>query len=62
MKVYLNKLKNSKMFCNLCFYLELLKPIIHLSLNSQKEKIDIVCAAIAYGKVKGKLLKLKNKM
>ena len=42
---------------NLCFYLELLKPIASLS----KEKIDTVSAAIALGKVKGKLLKLKNK-
>ena len=42
---------------NLCFYLELLKPIASLS----KEKIDTVSAAIALEKVKGKLLKLKNK-
>ena len=56
-KGYLNKWKNSKMPVNLCFYLELLKPIASLS----KEKIDTVSAAIALGKVKGKLLKLKNK-
>ena len=56
-KGYLNKWKNSKMLVNLCFYLELLKPIASLS----KEKIDTVSAAIALGKVKGKLLKLKNK-
>ena len=49
------------MLLNLCFYLELLKPIMQLSLHFQKEKIDTVSAAIALGKVKGKLLKLKNK-
>ena len=60
-KGYLNKWKNSKMLVNLCFYLELLKPITQLSLNFQKEKIDTVSAAITLGKVKGKLLKSKNK-
>ena len=49
------------MLVNLCFPLQLLKPIIQLSLHFQKEKIDTVSAAIALGKVKGKLLKLKNK-
>ena len=34
---------------------------MQLSLNFQKEKIDTVSAATALGKVKGKLLKLKNK-
>ena len=34
---------------------------MQLSLHFQKEKIDTVSAAIALGKVKGKLLKLKNK-
>ena len=48
------------MLVNLCFYLELLEPIMQLLLNFQKEKIDTVSAAIAPGKVKGKLLKLKN--
>ena len=43
------------------FFLELLKPIMQLSLNFQKEKIDTISAAIALGKVKRKLLKLKNK-
>ena len=60
-KGYLNKWKNSKMLVNLCLYLELLKPFMQLSLNFQKEKIDTVSTAIALGKVKGKLLKLKNK-
>ena len=60
-KGYLNKWKNSKMLVNLCFYLELLKPITQLSLNFQKEKIDTVSAVITLGKVKGKLLKSKNK-
>ena len=60
-KGYLNKWKNSKMLLNLCFYLELLEPIMQLSLQFQKENIDTVSAAIAVGKVKGKLLKLKNK-
>ena len=50
-----------KMLVNLSFHLELLKPIMQLSLHFQKEKIDTVSAAIALGKVKGKLLKLKNK-
>ena len=54
-------MENSKMLLNLCFYLELLKPIMQLSLHFQKEKIDTVSAAIALGKVKEKLLKLKNK-
>ena len=49
------------MLVNLCFYLELLKPIMQLLLNFQKEKIDTVSATIAFGKVKGKLFKLKNK-
>ena len=44
---YLNKWKTSKMLVNLCFYLELLKLIMQLSLNFQKEKIDAVSAAIA---------------
>ena len=43
-----------------CFYLELLKPIMQLSLYFQKEKIDTVSAAIALGKVKGKLLMNKD--
>ena len=60
-KGYLNKWKTSKMLVNLCFYLELLKLIMQLSLDFQKEKIDAVSAAIALGKVKGKILKLKNK-
>ena len=45
----------------LCLYLELLKPIIQLSLNFEKKKIKPVSATIAFGKVKGNLLKLKNK-
>ena len=49
------------MLVNLRFYLELLKPIMQLSLNFQKENINPVSANIALGKVKGKLLKLKNK-
>ena len=49
------------MLVNLCFYLQLLKPIMQLLLCFQKEKIDTVSAATALGKVKGKLLKLKNK-
>ena len=49
------------MLVNLSFYLELLKPIMQLLLHFQKEKIDTVSATIALGKVKGKLLKLKNK-
>ena len=43
------------------FYLKLLKPIEQLSLNFEKEKLDIVSAAIALEKVKEKLLKLENK-
>ena len=53
-KGLLNKWKNSKIQ-------KLLKPILQLSLKFQKEKIDKVFAAIALGKVKGKLLQLKNK-
>ena len=34
---------------------------MQLSLNFQKEKINKVSAAIALGKVKGKILKLENK-
>ena len=34
---------------------------MQLSLHFQKEKIDTVSASIALGKVKGKLLKLRNK-
>ena len=49
------------MLVNLHFYLELLKPIMQLSLNFQKEKINPVSTNIALGKIKGKLLKLKNK-
>ena len=49
------------MLVNLCFYLQLLKPIMELLLCFQKEKIGTVSAATALGKVKGKLLKLKNK-
>ena len=49
------------MLVNLGFYLEHLKPIIQLLLNFQKEKIDTVSAATAFGKVKEKLRKLKNK-
>ena len=60
-KGYLNRWKISKMLVNLCFYLELSKPIMQLSLNFEKDKIDIVSVTIALGKVKGKLLKLKNK-
>ena len=59
-KGYLNKWKNSKMSVKFCFYLELLKPIMQLSLYFQKEKIDTVSAAIALGKVKGKLLMNKD--
>ena len=51
----------SKVLVNLCFFLELLKPIMQLLLNFQKEKINTVSAANALGKVKIKLLKLKNK-
>ena len=60
-KGYLNKWKNSKMLVNLCFYLELLKTIVQLSLNFQKQKLNIIYAAIALGKVKENLLKLKKK-
>ena len=60
-KGYLNKWKNSKMLVILCFYLKRLEPIMQLSLQFQKEEINTVSAAIALGKVKGKLLKLKNK-
>ena len=49
------------MLVNLGFHLEHLKPIIQLLLNFQKEKIDTVSAATAFGKVKEKLRKLKNK-
>ena len=49
------------MLVNLCFYLELLKTIVQLSLNFQKQKLDIIYAAIALGKVKENLLKLKKK-
>ena len=49
------------MLVNLSFHLELLKPIMQLSLHFQKEKIDTVSADIALGKVKAKLLKLKNR-
>ena len=48
------------MLVKLCFYLKLLKPIMQLSLNFQKQKL-IVSAATALGKVKGKLHKLKNR-
>ena len=49
------------MLVNLCFYLELLKTIVQLSLNFQKQKLNIIYAAIALGKVKENLLKLKKK-
>ena len=42
-KGYLKKWKNSKMLGKLCFYLELLKPIMQLSLHFQKEKINSFC-------------------
>ena len=58
-KGYLNKWKKSKMLVNLCFYLEVLRSIMQLSLHFQK--INTVSAAIALRKVKRKLLKLKNK-
>ena len=48
------------MLVNLGFYLEHLKPIMQLLLNFQKEKINTVSAATAFGKVKEKLLKLKT--
>ena len=59
-KGYLNKWKNSKMLVDICFYLELLKPTMQLSLNSQKENNYTGSAAIALGKVKGKLSRLKK--
>ena len=59
-KDYLNKWKNFKMLVNLCFYLEFLKPILQLSPNFQKVKIDTVSTGTALAKFKGKLLKLKN--
>ena len=60
-KVVKNKWKNSKMLVNLCFYVGFLKPIMQLSLTFKKKKINTVSATITLGKVKQKLLKLKNK-
>lgn len=60
-KVVKNKWKNSKTLVNLCFYVGFLKPIMQLSLTFKKKKINTVSATITLGKVKQKLLKLKNK-
>ena len=41
-KGYLNKWKNSKMLVDICFYLELLKPTMQLSLNLKKITIQVL--------------------